>query len=193
VPRDISPATLAAMQGTILYPALFVQLSFVTMNVYLWSGLGSVTWNNQTWAGLGSLLGVSTAEDSSNVEAKGITITIAGLNPTLLPEPLQDYKLGLPALVYLGFFDGNNVLVDTPLIAWSGRMDQPTLDIGAKEATVNISCENRLIDMNISVSRRYTNEDQQMDHPGDLCFQFVDSLQERTLFWGQFPASTSNL
>jgi hypothetical protein len=193
MPRGISSGTLAALTGSILYPAIFVQLSFTTTNVYIWGGRGTVTFNSHTWTGLGSLLSVTTPEDSSNVEAKGITVTISGLDPTLLPNVLLDYKLGLPAIVYLGFFDDAGTLIDTPVIAWSGRMDQPTLSIGGTEATAAINCENRLIDMNISVARRYTNEDQQRDWPGDLCFQFVNGLQERTLFWGQFPNSTNNI
>ena len=203
MPRNLSSDMLTALQAPILFPAVFVAATFGTIDhtthlvdttvVYMWSGLGSVDWNGHTWIGIGSLLGFTTPEDSSNVEAKGITLTLSGLDPTLLPAALNDIILGLPVTVYLALYDSTNTLIDTPVIAWAGRMDQPTFDVSTTEVVLAINCENRLIDMNISVERRYTTEDQQMDWPGDLGFQFVDGLQETTLFWGQYPNNTNNV
>jgi hypothetical protein len=188
----MSTAMVAAIQSNNLQPALFVQASFSNETVYIWSGTGSITWNGQTWAGLGALLGVSAAEDGSTVEARGITITLSGLNSALLAEALGSYQLGLPVTVYLGFFSDGS-LVASPIAAWAGRMDQPTIEVGADTATISINCESRLIEMNNSVDRRYTLQDQQMDHPGDLGFQFVDGLQEMTLNWGHYPATGANI
>ena len=44
--------------------------------------------------------------------------------------------------------------------------------------------------MNVAVDRRYTDEDQQMDYPGDLGFQFVNGIQEAQIYWGRSPSST---
>jgi len=65
-------------------------------------------WDSQTWLGVGGIIGFSTPEDSSSVEAKGITITLSGLDATLLPEALTDVKLGLPVTIYLGLYDATN-------------------------------------------------------------------------------------
>lgn len=188
----MSSAMLAALQATDLQPALFVQLTFNGATVYLWTGTGSTSWNSQTWSGLGSLLSLAVAEDGATVEARGITITVSGLDPTLLPDCLSDFQLGLPAIVYLGFFSSGS-LISSPITSWSGRMDLPTIDVSGETATIAINCESRLLDMNIPVDRRYTQQDQQMTWPDDLGFQFVDSIQEFILAWGQSYNATNNI
>jgi hypothetical protein len=188
----MSPAILAALQAKDLQPVIFVQITFRTATVYLWSGFGSTTWNGQIWSGLGPLLLISTPDDGATVEAKGIVITLSGLDANLLPDCLNEFQLGAPAIVYLGLYSGE-VLIDSPIISWSGRTDQPTIDVPGEDATISINCENRLIDMNVAVDRRYTQQDQQMDWPGDLGLQFVSGLQELTIYWGQVPNSTNNI
>jgi len=192
MPRTTNSTLLTALAATDLQPALFVQMGFASETVYVWSGVGNVTWNGQTWAGLGSLLGLTPAEDAATVEARGLTITISGLDSALLSECLTDFQLGLPVTLYLGLYSGGS-LISTPITSWSGRMDMPTVNVAGDSASIEINCESRLIDMNIAVDRRYTHEDQQMDNPGDLGLSFVNGIQEMTLFWGRFPASSNNL
>src|ERR1700735_715468 len=93
-------AMLTALQGNYLQPALFVSIQFATTTAYLWSGGTSVTWNGQTWAGLGSLLDISVIEYGSSLEARGIVITISGLDATLLADSMSELKLGFPVNVY---------------------------------------------------------------------------------------------
>src|SRR5579872_2803700 len=115
MPRSMSGAQLTAIQATELLPAVFVQMGFNGVSVYLWSGVGSITWNSQTWTGLGSLLRITTAEDAATVEARGITITLSALDAALLPDCLNDFQLGLPVTVYLDFYV-SGVLTGSPLI-----------------------------------------------------------------------------
>ena len=72
-------------------------------------------------------------------------------------------------------------------------MDQPTIDVSGDAATITVNCENRLYEMNVPANRRYTQEDQQRDYPGDLGFQFVNSIQESQIFWGTGPGTSNNL
>ena len=193
MPRNLSSSMLAALSAPVINPALFCEITFANGPVYIWSGIGPVSWNSQTWIGVGSFLNISSPEDSSSVEAKGITITLSGIDPTLLPNALTELQLGLPVLVYLAVYDSSHTLINTPVIAWAGRTDQPTIDVSANEVSIALNCENRLMDMNVSVDRRYTNEDAQLDNPGDLGFMFVDGLQETTLFWGGYPNASQNV
>jgi len=193
VPRNLSSSMLAELQKAILRPVIFVEITLANETVYLWSGYGYYSWNGQSWAGVGSLGGISVIEEAGTVEAKGITLTLSGFDASLLTDVLGHFRLGLPVLVYLGCFDQSDSLIGTPTVAWAGRIDQPIVDVSATAAEISINCENRLLDMNTLVYRRYTNEDQQMDHPGDRAFEFVNSLQEVTIYWGRTPNSTNNI
>ena len=192
MPRSVSDAMIAALASDQVRPAIFVQVTFTTGSVYLWNGYGPINWNGQSWLGIGTFGSVSTMEESSSVEAKGITLTLNGIDPTLLSDVLVDYQTGLPALVWLGLFDSNRQLIPSPLLAFAGRMDQPTISLDGATASISIACESRLLDMNVSVERRYTNEDQQLDYPGDRGFEFVNSIQEVSIYWGRTPTNRNN-
>jgi hypothetical protein len=131
---------------------------------------------------------LSTIEEGSDVQARGIVLTLSGIDPTLLNDVLTDYRQGLPALVWLGVFDASNNI--HAISAFSGQTDQPTITVDGSTASLNIACENRLVEMNTQSSfRRYTNEDQQIDFPGDLGFSAVNQIQEQTLYWGRTPGN----
>jgi hypothetical protein len=193
MPRDMSAAMLAAVAASDLRPAIFVTAAFTSGTVYMWTGFGSVTWGGHTWLGVGSFGSISTIEDGATVEARGVTLTLSGIDQALLTGVLDEFILGAPATIYLGLFNSSNALIADPVVAWAGKMDQPTIDVGADSAIISINCENRLVDMNISVQRRYTNEDAQLDYPGDKGFEFVNTLQQKAVFWGHTPNSLNNV
>ena len=194
MPRaDATPAFITALSQPIIRPALFVEAHFATAILYLWTGRGNVSWNGHTWTGIGTLGSVSTIEEGSTVEARGITLTLSGIDATALSDVLNEVQQGLPALVYFGLFDSTPALIANPVCAFAGRMDQPTIDLTGPTATIQIACESRLMDMNTPAMRRYTNEDQQRDYPNDQGFSFVPGVQERTIFWGRTPSSHNNI
>lgn len=190
--RGLTSGVMAALASADVRPAIFVAAHFATGPVYLWTGYGSISWNGQTWLGVGNLGSVSTVEEGSSIEAKGITLALNGFDPTLLPLVVDEFGLGLPVTVWLGLFDTSGALIPDPFISFAGRMDQPTLTVGGETASIAINCENRLVEMNTPVDRRYTHEDQQIDHPGDRGFDWVNAIQDVTIVWGRHPSSQLN-
>lgn len=204
MPRDMSPDMLSAMSATELRCVLFVYAQFLSGPVYLWTGYGPVTWNGQTWQGIGTLLQVSSIEEGADVNARGIALTLSGFDANLLPLALGEVQQGLPVVVYLGLlYPGTPpvtsppipapYIIPDPLIAWAGRMDQPTIDVMGTTATISITCENRLAAMNVAVDRRYTPEDQNRDWPGDLGMAFVYSIQNCNIYWGRLPGTSNQV
>ena len=181
---------LGATQAPVFLPAIFVQATLASGTLYLWSGMGSTTWNGRTWQGVGSLLTISTVEEKSTVAAAGLVVTLSGINPTLLANVLGEFNVSGPVKVFLGAFSSPGVLIADPITLWSGNLDQPTIDVGGETASISIACESRLLEMNVPVDRRYTDQDQQLDHPGDLAFSFVNSIQDQPVYWGQTPSTS---
>lgn len=193
MPRSgLTGGQLAAVQSTNIRPAFFVEAHFVNGPIYVWTGRGSIVWGGHTWIGVGTLGSISTIEEGSTIDAKGITITMSGIDSSLLADILTEFQVGLPCIVYLGLFDETLTLIDDPYKSWAGRMDQPTIDVDGQTCTISINCENRLVEMNVAVDRRYTNEDQQLDYPGDRGMEFVSSIQDVTIYWGRTPSSINN-
>lgn len=187
----MTPAVLAALQLPDVQLSMLASIGYRSGTVYVWSGIGDLSWNGHTWKGMGSLLGVETPEDAATVEARGIAVLLSGLNPALLADAEGDFQPGLPATAYLAVWSGGAIIPD-PIVMWSGLTDQPTIDVQPEAVMISQACENRLAEMNTAVDRRLTHMDQQMDWPGDLGLQFVDAIQEMTLYWG-FPTGATNL
>lgn len=186
---------LSALQAKNLLPVLFVQITFETETVYLSTLIGSTSWNGQTWQGVGSMLGITSIEEGTDVSPRGITVSLSGFDANLLPLALNEVTQGLPVIAYFGLFyiSSPTLLINSPLIAWAGRTDQPEVDVTGAIAEIKATCENRLVAMNVAVDRRYTNEDQQRDWPGDTGLSFVYALQDKNIYWGRLPGTTNQV
>ena len=193
--RSMTTAMQAALTSPYARPAIFIQATFKTGPIYVWTGVGSIAWGGNTWLGVGSLGSISAIESGANVEARGMVLALSGIDNALLTDVLTEFQTKAAVLVYFGLFDtsaSTPTLVPDPISLGVFRMDQPKISVGAQTATISISCENRLIDMNVSVYRRYTNDDQQLDYPGDLGCEFVSGIQNTLNVWGRTPSSLNN-
>lgn len=190
---NITDLFVLALDEPYLVPALFVAMQFASGPVYLWSGYQPTILNGQTYIGAGSLLGISTIEDGSDAHARGIEITLSGIDPNLLGLALNEFQIGVPVTVTLGLFSGpGQSLVNAPVVAWAGVTDQPTIDVDEKTATITIACESLLLRMNTPVAFRYTNIDQQLFYPGDTGFAWVTPIQSIPIYWNQTATSSGN-
>jgi len=190
---DATADFIAALEAPVLRPAFLVSMQFASSTVYAWTGRGTLVWNGMSFLGVGTMGDVASVEEGSSVQARGTTLTLSGFDATLLGDALTDLRQGLPVTVWLALFDATPAIIGNPVIAFRGRMDQPTITVSGQTATISINCESRLMDMNVPAERRYTNEDQQRDYPGDRGFEFVNSIQEVTIYWGRTPNSSNNL
>jgi hypothetical protein len=63
-------------------------------------------------------------------------------------------------------------------------VDVPSISEGGDTATITITAENRLLDLERVRVRRYTQEDQARDDVTDLGFEFVPALQDKEVLFG---------
>jgi hypothetical protein len=195
MPRAMTTAMQTAIAANELLPAIFFSATFATGPIYVWSGYGSITWGGHTWSGIGTLGAVSVIDEASTIEPKNVTVSMSGIDATLLADVLNEFSLGSPAQIYFGLFAGTPpALIADPITAWSGRMDQPTIDVDANMATISIACENRLIDLNGSGGqRRLTNDDQTTINADDTGLSFAAACAEVTIYFGASPNISTNL
>jgi len=64
-------------------------------------------------------------------------------------------------------------------------MDTCEIAEGGDTAVIALTAESRLLDLNRSRERRYQKQDQAIDFPGDLGFDYVPSLQQLSVVWGK--------
>lgn len=182
--RDVSAAMLAALAASPIRPVVFYEGEFSTGTLRLWSGIGTKSWDGQSWLGAGEMLGVEAIGESSNITAVGFSVRLSGNSQALMAANLGAARQGLPGKVWLGLLDADFALIADPALCFSGRLDVPDVVSGGQTATIGVKYESRLIDLDRARVRRSTHEDQQIEHPGDLGFQYGPALQGAQLPWG---------
>jgi hypothetical protein len=172
-----------AVSAPILYPAYLVDLQFADNTYHAWLGIGSIVANGNTYLGVGTFGSISTIGEGTGVEAKGVTLKLSGIDPTMLAEAQSEITLASRATVYLAFLTSTGTLVDTPLCLFTGIMDGPEFDIDTNTSSISIDVESKMIDLNRSRGGRLTAQDQRARYPNDSCLDWVSKNQDSNLIW----------
>tara|TARA_R110001606_G_scaffold383381_1_gene545649 strand:+ start:253 stop:870 length:618 start_codon:yes stop_codon:yes gene_type:complete len=188
--RTLSTEMLEVASAELVRPIYLVKMEFDSEDIFLWSGLGNLVYSGDTYIGTGDLMGISPVKESEELTANGINITISGIKQSLVAvardEPYQGRKITL----FLGAFDESADIISSPVILFSGFMDVMSISDSGETSTITISAENKLIAFERSSIRRFTAEDQKIEHPADKGFEFVARIQQQEIIWGRAsPAS----
>ena len=176
-------------------PFYAVELFFDTETLRVWTGFGDITFNsggNNTYNGLGELISISDVEESQDISAKGVNLTLSGIPSNLLVHALSTPYQGRLCNIHFGFIDWSSPANQSGMLVFTGYMDTMVIEEGAETSTIITSVESRLIDLERPRNRRYTSESQKQRNTsalptnttGDLAFDFVESLQNQRLQWG---------
>jgi hypothetical protein len=183
--RSLTANASAQTTAAVLRPHLFFEGEFSGSTLRMWTGFGPITWNGQTWEGVGNLVGVTAIEESNEVRARGVRVALAGVPSSMVSLALGNVRQNMPGRIWLGFLDSAGAVVADPFLAFEGRCDVAAVEDGPETATVTVSYEDELIDLERSRERRFTHEDQQIDYAGDLGFAFVTAIQDAEIVWGR--------
>ena len=178
--RTVPAAILTALAQPEVQPFYAVEAQFTGGTVRLWTGYGDRTIEGNTYTGAGSLLSISGLDEVADLSAKSITVTLSGLDETVLAlalaEPYQRRKLR----VLFGVV-GNSASVEL----FAGQMNTMTIEDSGETSTVSILVDSKLVELERASNRRYTSESQKSRHSGDTFFDYVAKLQDKQLVWGR--------
>lgn len=205
--KTINPEIVENFEAGVAYPFFAINLEFDSGDLRLWTGLGTLNYNGEVYTGTGELLDISPIEETSDISARGATLTLSGIPSSLVSTALQETYQGRIGTIYLGTFtptrdsilkeDSDFILLesggkiyieenDKNLVEiFSGYIDQMNINEGPETSTIQTTLENRLIDLERPKAIRYTTAYQKSIYPGDLGLNFVESLQDKPIFWGK--------
>lgn len=190
--RTISADMVSEVTTAQLSPILMAELNF-TPPVYLWTGYGTLTYNGIGYLGLGTLGTISPVQETTDLSARGISMQLSGVPTALVYEALTDDYQGRACSVMFGALSPTAGLVASPITIFSGRMDVMQLSDDGQTSQITMTAENKLIDFKRTREIRYTDEEQQRLYSGDLGLEFVNAIQEKTIYWGnQNTTNASN-
>ena len=183
--RVLSNAMKEMAVAKVVRPIFLVHMVFDSSELNIWSGVGDLSFDSVTYTGLGDLLSISDIKETSDISATGISVSLSGVKTSLIAVAKdQDYQ-GRELTVRLGAFNESGSLIADPVIIFSGFMDTMTIAEAGNYSTISIAVENKLVAFERSKVRRYTAEDQKIDHPTDKGFEFVTSIVQKEIIWGR--------
>ena len=189
--RDFTTAFQNELSASTIEPFFAVKLNFDSGALRLWTGYGQITVASETYTGGGELLSISPVQETVEVAARGASVSLNGIDASLITYALTENYQTRSAKIFLGFLSSGSVVSD-PYLAFDGRMDVLNIDDTGETANITLTAESRLIDLERARLRRYTSDDQKLRHPTDTGLDFVASLQEKEIAWGTGKTSISD-
>ena len=187
--RTLSTEMQALATSDLVRPIMLIDLEFST-TLNIWNGIGNLTHGGNTYTGVGDLLGVSPMGESTDISAKGCNITLSGANASLVDKAKSEDYQGNSVSIKLGAMDDNGDIISEPVVIFKGFMDVMSIVESGEYSTISISVENNLILFDKAKVRRYTDNDQKIDHPTDEGFSFVANIQNKQMVWGRSSGSS---
>lgn len=183
--RSLPAALSTEFAADQLKPFYAVELSFDSGVLRFWTGLGEITANSVVFDGAGMVLGISSPNEGMDLSANGITISFGGLDSSIVAVVLTQNYRGRSAKVFIGALDETNQPVSDLYQVFAGRMDIMSIEEDGQTATVIISVENVLIDLERPRSRKLTDEEQRARFNDDPSLSKIAKLQDRQISWGR--------
>ena len=210
--RSLPAGLQAELQGEVVYPFFAVELYFESETVRLWTGYGDLEYPPQSgtfYLGAGTLINISSVEETTEIEAKGASITMSGIPSGILSLALSEPYQGRLCKILFGLTVSGTTLttqtsqtittqdlfelaIDTNQLSlveiFSGELDQMNVVEEGATCTISVTAENVLIKLERPTVRRFTDQDQKSRYPSDRGLEFIASLQNKEIFWGRKAA-----
>lgn len=190
--RDLSAGVAAAIAAATYRPVFFVRLEYdegteraTTAPYSIWfddEGTGA----DNEFIGVGALGTISAIEEGSDLRAYGMSASLTGVDPAQLATALDSKYQGRPAYIWLGFLDAGHIIIDEPVLVFSGMMDTQPIELG-RTGSIGVTIENVMArwENPNPENLRYTDADQQSRYPGDLGYEFASVTVSREITWGK--------
>ena len=168
---------------------LAVKAEFDTETIYLWSGDIDLVIDGNTYTGVGTLLSLGDIEDTLELKTSGLRLSLAGMDSTVLNLALSENYQNRNITVFTGYLSGGTDHVAGKMVLFKGRMTSMSIADDPNGATIQISAENRLVDLEKPSNLRFTKESQTYINADDTCFSRVQNMQDKEIVWGQATSS----
>lgn len=145
----------------------------------LWTGYGDRTISSATYIGAGEVINISGLEETSDLSAKGATVTFNGIDTDIMTLALSEPYQSRKARILFG-----EASVSDTIEVFSGLMDVMSIEHSGDTVNISMAIESKLITLQRANIRRYTSENHKLRHPGDTFFDFVSDLQDKSIQWG---------
>jgi len=176
--RDLTPTVEAAIEEPHVPYLIFVELDWPSGTVRVCNAPNTFPWNGFDWLGVGNLGGIDVIKEGAELQMYGIEMQLSGVNTALVQKALAEHYQGRAAKCWFAPLDPSTyVPLADPIGPFKYRMDVGSI-LRGKNPIVSLTAESPMADFDRPRLRRWTDEDQQSEHPGDTFFKRVPEVQD---------------
>jgi hypothetical protein len=190
--RDLHVDLAAALDDATVRPILLFEGEFASGWLYFWTGIGDLSYGGNTYTGVGTLIGLDRIQETSEIKAAGVSVSLQGIDSTMISVALSELRQNRTGAIRFALLDASEAISGDAFTVFEGRLDIGEIQERPDGAVISLRYENHLIDLERARERRYTHEDQQIDYPGDRGFEYVPALQDVVINWGNPNAAPSS-
>jgi hypothetical protein len=181
--RSINAGLQSAAQSAEFGYIIFVALDFPSGYLYVHNGVGTYTFGGNDYLGVGAFGSIDTIEETTSLNSRPVNLTLSSITQEIIDAVKTDNVFGRDADIYVGAINSDGELLADPDNWWSGHMENIEVVLGQENA-VKVRLQSRASRLRLRSNKRYTLEEQQRDHSGDLLFEFLPSLKDAKVVWG---------
>lgn len=186
--RDLTTEVGTEVAQSVIRPVVFVELDYPSGFVRVNSTDRILAFETGTesgveqFLGIGQLGSISSIGENTELQASRISLTLSGVNPVNVSAAFEKAQ-GRRGRIWFGFLDSSWQIITDPVLMFVGLIDNTEIELG-DTGTITVNLNNRFIEWSRDKNRRYTNEDQQAEFPGDRFFEFIPQAVEKEIIWG---------
>ena len=182
MPRDLNTKNAEQAQAEKLTTILLADLHFTELATYVTTAPFNILVNANNYLGVGSFGSASAIHEVGDVRSTGVSLTLSGIDPSLVSIALNENYQGKKAIIYIGFLNEDENLVARPSIIYRGMMDVMSVQLG-EQSSVSLTIESRSVALLRAKDIKFNNADQQHLFENDKALEFVEEMVEKEIVW----------
>lgn len=181
--RNLTASLETAIVGDFVEVFFAIEAFFDGGTLRLWTGNGTKSIEGNSYTGAGEILGIAPVKESSDLSANSVSVTLTGIDSSIVSLALsEDYSYRDFKLYFGVVTSGGSFVMDQ---IFQGYMSTMSINEQGETCDITLVVENKMLTLQTPRLRRYTNNDQQNEFPGDLGLEFVEDLQRKEIVWGR--------
>ncbi len=148
----------------------------------------SIIWGGNTYTALGHMLGFSGLAESAELRVADISVTLSGVDQTMIAIVLDAEYIDRRFLIYQFFLNTSDAVIADPVLIHDGRIAEAAVQEDGEGGASSVTLKSRDSFADFErLNGRHTNAlEQRYLFPNDASFDTLSQLagQNRQLIWG---------
>jgi len=153
---------------------------------YVTDSFRDISYNSNTYSALGFFLSFDSIEESAQISASSMTLTLSGVDQTYTNLLLTQNYVDRKVIIRKAFINSSNALISNPIIIFDGRIDNAVINEDADTglASVSASVSNQFVDFEKVTGRYLNHQNQQLYYEGDMGLEYASEII-KDIVWGR--------